>query len=118
MSCACGSQVFGVVPECATLELVEGGDYVWNFELKYPPGHAQAGAPQPFPSGQLFYRIFTDPVETKWQFTIAGSTASIKTESEEVAKIKDRTRFHLVWLPAGELAGGQVWAVGKVRVVK
>jgi len=118
MSCACGSQIFGVVPGCATLELVEGGDYVWNFELRFPADHAQAGLPQPFPPGSLVYRIFTEPVETVWPFTLSGAVASVKVESEEVAKIKDRTRFHLVWLPAGELAGGQVWATGKVRVVR
>lgn len=118
MSCGCGAQVFGVVPDCATLELVDGADYSWHFTLKYPQGHAQAGQDQPFPAGQLFYRIFTSPVETKWQFTVAGSVASIKVESDEVVKVPDRTRFHLVWLPAGELAGGQVWAIGKVRVVR
>lgn len=118
MACGCGSQVFGVSPDCATLELVDGGDYVWNFELRFPPGHVQAGQPQPFPPGSLFYRIFTVPVETKWQFTVSGAEASIKVESEQVALIPDRTRFHLVWLPVGEMAGGQVWATGKVRVVR
>jgi hypothetical protein len=118
MSCGCGSQIFGVVPGCAILELVPGGDYVWNFDLKYAPGHVLAGQAQVFPAGQLFYRIFTEPVETKWPFTIAGSTASLKVESEDVVKVSDRTKFHLVWLPAGELAGGQVWAMGKVRVAR
>ena len=118
MACGCGSQVFGSVPDCATLELVAGADYMWSFELRYPSTHVQAGQPQAFPAGQLFYRIFTAPVETVWPFTVAGAVASMKVEEVEVAKIPDRSRFHLVWLPAGELSGGQVWAVGKVRVVR
>lgn len=117
MSCGCG-QVFGAVPDCATLELVQGADYVWNFVLTYPQGHPLAGQQQPFPPGSLSYRIFTEPTVTVWPFTISGATASIKVESEVVVTIPDRTRFHLVWLPAGEIAGGQVWAVGKVKVVK
>lgn len=118
MSCGCGSSTFGSIPDCATLELVAGGDYMWSFELRYGPSHAKAGQPQPFPAGSLFYRILTEPVETRWPFVISGASASMKIESEDVAKVPDRTRFQLVWLPDGETAGGQVWAMGKVRVAR
>lgn len=114
----CGSRVFGAVPDCGVLERVTGMDYVWSFELRYPPGHASAGQPQPFPvGGTLSYRIETTP-PTVWQFVIAGAVASIKVESEVADKVPDRTPFKLVWLPPGELGGGQAWAVGKVQVVK
>ena len=53
---------------------------------------------------------------TKWPFTISGHTASIKVESEEVNKIPKRTRWHLVFLPTGEVAGGDPVSLGKVRI--
>ena len=53
---------------------------------------------------------------TKWPFTVSGSTASLKIESEEVNKILPRTRWHLVFLPAGEAKGGDPVARGRVEV--
>ena len=53
---------------------------------------------------------------TKWPFTISGSTASIKVESEEVNKIPQRTRWHLVFLPSGEAVGGDPVARGRATV--
>jgi hypothetical protein len=53
---------------------------------------------------------------TKWPFTISTSTASIKIESEEVNKIANRTRWHLIFLPSGEAAGGDPVARGRVTV--
>lgn len=53
---------------------------------------------------------------TKWPFTISTSTASIKIESEEVNKIAPRTRWHLIFLPSGEAAGGDPIARGRVTV--
>jgi len=53
---------------------------------------------------------------TKWPFTIAGSTASLKVESEEVDKIQNRTHWQLAFLPTGETAGGDPIARGTVKV--
>ena len=115
MSCGCG-QVHGVVPDCLTVALVSGADFVWSEQLFYPSGHALAGQPQPFPPGSLYYEFSTSPLKTVWPFTISGSVASMKVESVEVDKIPARVGVKLRWLPAGELAGAQVWASGKVRV--
>lgn len=53
---------------------------------------------------------------TKWFFNISGSEAVIKVESEEADQIPDRTAFQLVWLPEGEVAGGDAIADGYVKV--
>ena len=53
---------------------------------------------------------------TLWEFTIAGTKASLKVESEAVDKVANRTHWQLVWLPAGEPAGGDPVARGVVRV--
>lgn len=53
---------------------------------------------------------------TKWDFVIAGDTASLKVESPEVDKILPRTRWQLVFLPTGEAAGGDPVARGSVTV--
>lgn len=53
---------------------------------------------------------------TKWPFTISGDTATLKIESSEVDKIVPRTKWQLVFLPAGEAAGGQAITRGSVVV--
>jgi hypothetical protein len=53
---------------------------------------------------------------TIWPFVITGSTASAKVESEEVAQVKPRTRWQLVFLPDGEAEGGDPIALGSVEV--
>lgn len=53
---------------------------------------------------------------TIWEFDISGSSATVKAESEEVALIQSGTRWQLVFLPAGEAAGGYPVARGTVRV--
>lgn len=53
---------------------------------------------------------------TIWPFTISGSTASIKVESDSVDLIVDRTKWNLVFLPSGEPKGGDPVAQGVVRV--
>lgn len=53
---------------------------------------------------------------TIWPFTIAGSSASIKIESEDADTIGARTKWQLVFLPTGEPAGGDALARGTVWV--
>lgn len=53
---------------------------------------------------------------TKWDFDITDSLATLAVDSEYVDRIKNRTRWQLVFLPDGELAGGQAVARGTVQV--
>lgn len=52
----------------------------------------------------------------KWSFDIEDATATIKVESYEVDKIPPRSRWQLVFLPAGEAEGGDPIARGRVTV--
>lgn len=52
----------------------------------------------------------------KWDFDIDAETATIKVESYEVDKIPARSRWQLVFLPAGEAEGGDPIARGRVTV--
>lgn len=52
---------------------------------------------------------------TKWPFTVASSTATIKVESEDADLIQKGVRWQLVFLPDGEPAGGDAVARGQVR---
>ena len=67
-----------------------------------------------FPPGTLFFEFATAPSVTLWTFTINGPVASLKTESEVVDTIPERTEWQLVFLPEGEPAGGDVLALGSV----
>jgi hypothetical protein len=51
-----------------------------------------------------------------WQFTIDGSTARIKIESEVSDRIQPRTTWQLVFLADGEAAGGDPISRGIVKV--
>jgi len=53
---------------------------------------------------------------TIWPFIIDGPNASIKVESDDCDAIPDRTKWQLVFLPQGELAGGDPVARGVVKV--
>lgn len=53
---------------------------------------------------------------TVWPFTIDGSTASLKVESEYADAVGNRTPWQLVFLPDGEEAGGDPIARGHVVV--
>lgn len=55
---------------------------------------------------------------TQWPFTISGSIASIKVESEASDLIVPRTNWQLVFLATGEAAGGDPLARGLVKVQK
>ncbi|AEK07280.1 hypothetical protein PBI_MYXUS_6 [Mycobacterium phage Myxus] len=68
-------------------------------------------------------RIVTEVLEpgkepmTIWEFVIEDSIASIKIESEEADKIANRVKWQLVFLPEGEVAGGDPIALGTVSKV-
>ena len=102
--------VIGVPLENGSLVLTKGRDFKWVFE-----NLSAAGVPTTFPPGQLFLELGTSPV-TKWQFSLSGTKASLKVESEEVNKIPRRTRWQLVFLATGEAAGGDPLARGTVRL--
>lgn len=51
----------------------------------------------------------------KWPFTIDGSQASIKVESDVCDKVAARTEWQLVFLPDDEAAGGEGLALGRVK---
>lgn len=53
---------------------------------------------------------------TIWQFEIEDSVATLAVQSEQADLIKPRTRWQLVFLPAGEAAGGEALARGTVTV--
>lgn len=72
-------------------------------------------------------RVDTEVVEigqgtkTIWQFEVdprERSVATLKVESEKVDLIRPRTKWYLVFLPAGEAAGGEPLARGMVAVQK
>lgn len=53
---------------------------------------------------------------TIWPFEIASDLAVIKVESDEVDLVRNRTSWQLVFLPDGELAGGDPITRGTVRI--
>lgn len=101
----------GVDLEQVDLFLTKGRDFRWNFVHL----NEATNDPEAFPSGSLFFEFDTSPV-TQWIFSISGSEASLKVESDEVDSIPARTRWQLVFLPAGEAAGGDPIARGTVQV--
>lgn len=102
--------VIGVDLDSDELVLTKGRDFKWAFV-----NLDAAGAPLAFPGGSLYFEFAKSPVVT-WPFTIVGSSATIKVESEQVATIPTRTRFQLVFRATGEAAGGDPIARGVVRV--
>lgn len=102
--------VIGVEIEPSTLVLTKGRDFRWIFR-----NLGADDAPEAFPAGSLYFEFATSPVTT-WPFTISGTEASIKVESESVALIPNRTKWQLVFKPAGEAAGGDPIARGTVKV--
>jgi hypothetical protein len=95
------------------LVLTRGRDFKWVYQLT-----DTQGVPVDFPPGELYFEFSTAPAVTKWEFSISGSIASIKRESEDVDLIGNRTKFQLVWLPDGEIAGGDPVSLGTVQVQK
>jgi hypothetical protein len=102
--------VIGLELEPDVLVLTKHRDFKWVFD-----NVDKNDVPIPFPAGKLYFELETKP-PTKWEFTISGSRASLKIESEEADKVLARTCWQLVWLPDGEAAGGDPVAYGKVKV--
>ena len=92
-----------------TLVLTRGRDFQWVF-VNLDDAMEEAE----FPAGELL--IVFPEIEAEWPFTIDGTRASIKVESEDVDLIPNRALFHLVWMPEDEEAGGEAIAVGRVVV--
>lgn len=102
--------VIGRSLDYSTLVLTKGRDFTWSFSHR-----DSAGNSVDFPAGDLYFEIYTDPVLT-WDFTVVGSEASLKVESEVVDTVPNRTRWQLVFKADGEAAGGEPLALGIVRV--
>lgn len=94
----------------STLVLTKGRDFRWNFE-----NLGADGLPETYPVGALYFE-FPGLSVANWSFTISGSTASIKIESAVVDTIPNRSKWQLVFLATGEVAGGDPVALGTVKV--
>lgn len=106
------ADVIGVELDTDTLVLTAGRDFRWAFELT-----DDHDAAVPFPAGNLFFEFLPKGgTALRWNFVIAGSLASIKVESDQVALVGHGARWQLVWMPDGEAVGGDPWARGKVVV--
>jgi hypothetical protein len=102
--------VIGVELDPVDLVLTKGRDFRWTFE-----NLDSSDLPVDFPSGTLYFEVATASPLT-WTFTIVGSLASLKVESEVVNTVPSRTKWQLVFRPTGEVAGGDIVAYGTVRV--
>lgn len=102
--------VIGVDLDPVELVLTKGRDFRWSFQ-----NVDESGNPISFESGSLYFEIAT-PSPLTWTFTIVGSVATVKVESEVVATVPNRTKWQLVFKPTGEAAGGDIVAYGNVRV--
>ena len=103
--------VIGVELDQDELVLTKNRDFRWTFQ-----NTDSSGTPVNFPAGQLYFEIYSGTTTITWQFSISGSTATIKVESAAVNSIQNRARFQLVFLPSGEAAGGDPIARGTVRI--
>lgn len=95
-----------------TLFLWRGRDFKWNFEMLDVNNQ-----PMDFPAGDLYFEFFVGETEHVWDFDIDGSQASIKVESTDVDKIPARTPWQLVFLPEGELTGGDPVTWGQTVLI-
>jgi len=102
--------VIGVELDPVDLVLTKGRDFRWTFKNLDSSNNAIA-----FPSGSLYFEVATASPLT-WTFTISGSLASLKVESEVVNTVPNRTKWQLVFRPTGEVAGGDIVAYGNVRI--
>lgn len=105
------ASVIGLELPVDTLVLTRGRDFRWLFQLTDDDEN-----PVPFPPGALFFELTPPSGKVRWDFEIDGSLASIKVESEDADQIGKGTKWQLVWLPEGEIAGGDPKARGKVLV--
>jgi len=78
------------------LVLITNDDFEWFYEWK-----DENGVSAPFPADHELYYQFKDGENgwvdgSKWPFTIAGSIASIRTESDIANAMLARTPYELV----------------------
>lgn len=105
------SSVIGLELPVDSLILTRGRDFRCAFQLT-----DDDGVPVPFPPGALFFELTTQSGVVRWDFDINESLVSIKVESENADAIAAKTLWQLVWLPDGEVSGGDAKARGKVVV--
>lgn len=101
-----------ILPEA--LVLTRGRDFKWSFE-----NLDANGQPVDYPAGSLYFEfpeIDDAGSPKKWTFTITGPQAAVKVESTDADTIPSRAKWQLVFLPAGETAGGDPITLGMVRV--
>lgn len=103
----------GVEVDTVDLVLTKHRDFKWAFQNLDDNDN-----PTNFPAGTLYFELYHTTTPTVWAFTISGSTATIKVESEVVNTVPNRTKFQLVFRPSGETAGGDPLAKGVVRIVQ
>lgn len=103
--------VIGIELEQDELVLTKGRDFRWTFTNLDENGAATA-----FPSGSLYFELYTAPSTTTWTFTVVGPVATLKIESTAVDLVPARTKWQLVFKPTGEAAGGDPLARGVVRI--
>lgn len=101
----------GVDLEPDDLVLTRNRDFRWTFQ-----NVDQDGIPVNFPAGSLFFEVYNGASTLNWPFSIAGSTATIKVESTVINSVANRSKWQLVFMPSGEVAGGDPIAHGTVRV--
>lgn len=102
------SETIGIELESDQLVLTKGRDFKWSFE-----NLDTEKQPIAYPEGDLFFE-FSNGEE--WHFVIDDMLASLKVEHTEVALVPARTKWQLVFLEAGEVAGGDPIARGQVLV--
>ena len=121
---------FNTIAELAGLFNVINVDFYWNhvYQVEFIGDLGEREIPAMTASTSLLTGVNgeqTVEVEvlkpgkalfTKWAFSIVGSLASLKVESEAADLIQPRTHWQLVFLPDGELAGGDPIARGRVTV--
>jgi hypothetical protein len=94
--------------------LTKGRDFKWNFQYLDDDDE-----PVDWPDGDLYFEFpfikDEDDLPVVWAFTLEGALATLKVESADADAIPARAKWQLVFLPAGEVAGGDALAVGSVR---
>jgi hypothetical protein len=103
--------VIGIELPQSELVLTKNRDFKWNFTNLDSSGLAIN-----YPAGSLYFELYHTTTPTVWSFTISGSSADLKVESEVVNTVPNRTKWQLVFKPAGEASGGDPVAFGIVRV--
>lgn len=105
------NDIIGIELDPTELVLTKNRDFKWTFQ-----NLDESGAAVNYPAGSLYFEVYTQPSTTTWTFTITGSSATLKVESDVVNTIPNRTKWQLVFKASGEAAGGDPLARGVVRV--